>query len=78
MWGLGGNLRYLRILAILTPVRNFFSNTAIQKYIFILGTKRNTGKSIVHKVATPLVFTEKKTACKNIKGSAGYGSGGRG
>ena len=76
--GVEDNLRNLRILAILMPVRKFFSNTAIQKYIFILGTKRNTDMSIVHKVATPLVFTEKKNACKNIKGSTGYGSGGRG
>ena len=51
-------------------------NTEMQKYIFILGRKRNTVMSIVRKVVTPLVFTEKKTACKNIKGSRSYGCGG--
>ena len=57
--GVEGNLRNLRILAILMPVRKIFSNTAIQKYIFILGTKRDQGVTIVRKVATPSVFTEK-------------------
>ena len=72
----------LRVIFIkiqkITPLINKddLYHTEMQKYIFILTTKKNTGMSIVCKVATPLVFTEKKTACKNIKESTSYGCGG--